>query len=412
MRGTFGAMVKIEIVMPQMGESVAEGTVVTWLKKAGELVTKDEPLVAISTDKVDIEIPSPGAGLLSTILVHEGQSVPIGAVLGYIGEGAATEAGRPSSPTEEKVASLAKDPAAASPTMPRQEAWYSPSVLHVAKEHGVELAQVRGTGSGGRVTRKDVLDYITQRSTAPVPPLRMSPQPSGPPSEDQLLPISHLRKAIAENMIRSKQTAPHVTQIHEVDVTTIARYREANKEAFSQRTGVHLTFLPFVVKATVDALKAHPLLNASYADEGIVVKKALNIGLAVSLEDGLIVPVLREADTKSFVALAKEAADLAARAREKRLNPEEVQRGTFTVNNLGAFGALIGTPILVQPQVGILGFGRVVKRPVVIDDAIAIRSMAYLCLSYDHRLIDGAYAGTFLNRVQVELERFDFSIVR
>ncbi|MGH7410287.1 MAG: dihydrolipoamide acetyltransferase family protein [Candidatus Methylomirabilis sp.] len=403
---------KIEVVMPQMGESVAEGTVVTWLKKAGEAVAKDEPLVAISTDKVDIEIPSPGAGILSTILVHEGQSVPIGAVLGYLGEAVAIEAVRPSSPTAENTASRAKDAAGASPAIPRQEAWYSPSVLHLAKEHGVELAQVRGTGSGGRVTRKDVLDYSGQRSTAPVPPPHMSPQPSGPPAEDQLLPISHLRKAIAENMVRSKQTAPHVTQIHEVDVTTIARYREANKEAFSQRNGVHLTFLPFVVKAAVDALKAHPLLNASYADEGIVVKKALNIGIAVSLEDGLIVPVLREADTKSFVALAKEAADLATRAREKRLSPEEVQRGTFTVNNLGAFGALIGTPILVQPQVGILGFGRVVKRPVVIDDTIAIRSMAYLCLSYDHRLIDGAYAGAFLNRVQADLERFDFSIVR
>lgn len=405
-------MMKIEVIMPQMGESVAEGTVVTWLKKAGEVVVKDEPLVAISTDKVDVEIPSPGAGVLSIILVQEGQSVPIGAVLAYIGDAVATEAARPGSPTAESTASRVKDMAGVSPAMPRQEAWYSPSVLHLAKEHGVELAQVRGTGSGGRVTRKDVLDYTGQQPAATAPSLRRSPEAFGPAAADQILPISRLRKTIAENMVRSKQTAPHVTQIHEVDVTTIARYREANKEAFSRRTGVHLTFLPFVVKAAVDSLKAHPLLNASYTDEGIVVKKALNIGIAVSLEDGLIVPVLREADTKSFVALAKEAADLAARAREKRLNPEEVQRGTFTVNNLGAFGALIGTPILVQPQVGILGFGRVVKRPVVIDDTIAIRSMAYLCLSYDHRLIDGAYAGAFLNRVQADLERFDFSMVQ
>ena len=378
---------KIEVIMPQMGESVAEGTVVTWLKNAGEVVAKDEPLVAISTDKVDVEIPSPGAGVLSTILVQEGQSVPIGAVLAYIGDAVATEAVRPGSPTS----------------------WYSPAVLHLAKEHGVELERVRGTGSEGRVTRKDVLDYIGQRSTAPAPPLRVSLQPSGPPEEDQILPISHLRKAIAEHMVRSKQTAPHVTQIHEVDLTAIARYRESNREAFSRRTGVHLTFLPFVVKAAVTALKSHPLLNASYADDGIVVRKVINIGIAVSLEDGLIVPVLRDAGTKSVVTLAKEAADLAARAREKRLTPEEVQKGTFTVNNLGAFGALIGTPIIVQPQVGILGFGRVVKRPIVIDDTIAVRSMAYLCLSYDHRLIDGAYAGAFLNRVQADLEGVDFS---
>ena len=279
------------------------------------------------------------------------------------------------------------------------------------EEHGVDLSQVRGTGSEGRVTRKDILDFIGKEpSVTPASP-RGGPQPSGPAVEDQIIPISHLRRTIAENMVRSKQTAPHVTQIHEVDVTKIAGYREANKEAFFERTGINLTFLPFVVKATVDALQAHPLLNASYADEGIVVRKAVNIGLAVALEDGLIVPVLRDADKKNFLTLAKESAHLAARAREKRLNPEEVQKGTFTVNNLGAFGALIGTPIIVQPQVGILGFGRVVKRPVVIDDTIAIRSMAYLCLSYDHRLIDGAYAGAFLNRVQANLEGFDVSVV-
>ena len=402
---------KIEIVMPQMGESVAEGTVVTWLKKVGEVVAKDEALVAISTDKVDIEIPSPGAGVLSTILVQEGQTAPVGAVLAYIGDAAATGAVATGSPIAGKVASPAEGTAGRGGVMPRQETWYSPSVLQLAKEHGVDLSLVRGTGSEGRITRKDVLDYIGQRSEAPAPPLRGGPQPSGSAAEDQLLSISHLRKTIAEHMVRSKQTAPHVTQIHEVDVTAIARYREANKEAFSRHTEVTLTFLPFVIKATVDALQAHPLLNASYTDAGIVMKKAINIGIAVALEDGLIVPVLREADKKSFVTLAKEAADLAERAREKRLSPEEVQKGTFTVNNLGAFGALIGTPILVQPQVGILGFGRVVKRPVVIDDAIAIRSMAYLCLSYDHRLIDGAYAGAFLNRVQADLEGFNFSAV-
>lgn len=398
----------VTVVMPQMGESVAEGTVVTWLKKVGEMVAKDEPLVAITTDKVDVEIPSPAAGVLHKIIVQEGQAAPVGAVLAYVGETSPAESVSPDSSIAETAASGAPATAAA----PSPKTWHSPAVLELAKEHGVDLAQVRGTGSEGRVTRKDLLEFIGQRSKAPAAPLLRGPELFGPAAQDQILPISHLRKAIAENMVRSKQTAPHVTQIHEVDVTAIARYREANKEAFSQRIGVNLTFLPFVVKATVGALPAHPLLNASYTSEGIVVKNAINLGIAVALEDGLIVPVLRDADKKSFPVLARGLADLAARAREKQLSPEDVQQGTFTVNNLGAFGALIGTPILVQPQVGILGFGRVVKRPVVIGDVIAIRSMAYLCLSYDHRLIDGAYAGAFLNHVQVNLEGFDLSTVQ
>lgn len=402
----------IQIVMPQMGESVAEGTVITWLKKVGEMVAKDEPLVAITTDKVDVEIPSPAAGVLSNIVVQEGQTAAVGAVLAYISETSPTGAVSPRSPIVEKPSQVAQATPTISPTTPRQESWYSPVVLELAKEQGVDLSQVRGTGSHGRVTRKDLLDFIEQRSRAATPPLAMAPESFAPAAQEQILPISHLRRAIAEHIVRSKRTAPHVTQIHEVDVTAIARYREGNREAFSRRAGVNLTFLPFVVKATVDALQAHPLLNASYTDAGIVVKKAINIGIAVALEDGLIVPVLREADKKNFLTLAKESADLAARAREKRLSPEEVQQGTFTVNNLGAFGAVIGTPIIVQPQVGILGFGKVVKRPVVVDDAVAIRSMAYLCLSFDHRLIDGAYAGAFLNRVQANLEGFNFATVQ
>jgi len=401
-----------KIVMPQMGESVAEGTVVAWLKKVGEVVAKDEPLVAITTDKVDFEIPSLAAGVLSEILVQEGQVAPVGAVLAYIEETAPTGAVPPESPKAEEAATVAHATPAEIPPAPRPETWYSPAVLELAKEHGVDLEQVRGTGTEGRVTRKDLLDFIARRSKAAAPAPQRGAEPFAAAAQDQILPVSHLRKAIAENMLRSKQTAPHVTQIHEVDMTAIARYREANKDAFSRQTGINLTFLPFVVQAAVDALRGHPLLNASYTDEGIVLKRALNIGIAVALEDGLIVPVLREADKKGFLTLAKESADLAARAREKRLSPEDVQRGTFTVNNLGAFGALIGTPIIVQPQVGILGFGRVVKRPVVIDDTIAVRSMAYLCLSYDHRLIDGAYAGAFLNHVQANLEGFDFSTIQ
>lgn len=395
----------MQVVMPQMGESIAEGTVVTWLKKVGEPVAKDEPLVAISTDKVDVEIPSPAAGVLSEIVVQEGSTAPVEAVLAYIEEASDTGVVAPGKPI---VVAQQEIVQAASPVT----RWYSPAVLELAKEHGVDLTQVRGTGADGRVTKKDLLDFIALRVRTATPSSGPPLETLGPFVEERILPISSMRKAIAEHMVRSKQTAPHVTQIHEVDMTAIDGFRLSHHEAFLKQTGITLTFLPFVVKAAADGLRTYPLMNASYAREGIVVKQAVNIGIAVALEDGLIVPVLREADKKSFLTLAKQLADLAARARDKRLSLEEVHQGTFTVNNFGAFGTLIGTPIIVQPQAAILGFGKVVKRPVVIDDAIVIRSMAYLCLSYDHRLIDGAYAGAFLNHVQATLQGFDFSIIR
>lgn len=394
----------IDVVMPQMGESVAEGTVVTWLKKVGEHVAKDEPLVAISTDKVDVEIPSAAAGVLAQIVVHEGGTAPVGAVLAHIDEASHAGAVQPGRPVMTQEAGVkAAAPAAG---------WYSPAVLELAKEHGVDLTQVKGTGAEGRVTRKDLLDFIARRSQTTAAAPRVSPEPPAPPAEDRILPISPMRRAIAEHMVRSRRTAAHVTQIHEVDMTAIDRYRHAHHDAFFTETGVTLTFLPFVVKAAVDGLRAYPLMNASYTREGIIVKQAVNIGIAVALDEGLIVPVLREADKKSFLTLAKQLADLAARSRDKRLSLEEVHDGTFTVNNFGALGTMIGTPIIVQPQAAILGLGKVVKRPVVIDDTIVIRSMAYLCLSYDHRLIDGAYASAFLNHVQATLQGFDFSIVR
>ena len=398
--------------MPQMGESIAEGTVITWLKKVGELVAKDEPLVAISTDKVDVEIPSTVAGVLSEIVVQEGVTALVGAVLAYISEASHIDTvppGRPVVERREGVQATALEAEAAAPTTH----WYSPAVLDLAKEYGVDLTRVRGTGTDGRITRKDLLDFIAQRPQVTVQPPGVGPQHLAPAAaEDQILPISPMRKAIAEHMVRSQRTAAHVTQIYEVDMTAIDGYRQAHQEAFLKQTGITLTFLPFVVKAAADGLRAYPLMNASYTREGIIVKQAVNIGIAVALEEGLIVPVLREADKKSFLTLAKQLADLAARARDKRISLEEVHQGTFTVNNFGALGTLIGTPIIVQPQAGILGFGKVVKRPVVINDAITIRSMAYLCLSYDHRLIDGAYASAFLNHVQTTLEHFDFSIVR
>ncbi len=401
----------IEVVMPQMGESVAEGTVVTWLKKVGEPVAKDEPLLAISTDKVDVEIPSPTAGVLAEIVVQEGSTAPVGAVLAYVAESLPSSVVSSDRLMEQRDVAAPVEAAVTEPvTQPKT--WYSPAVLELAKEYGVDLTQVRGTGAEGRVTRKDLQDFIAQQSKTVAAAPRVSPESPAPLVEDRILPISPMRKAIAEHMIRSRRTAAHVTQIHEVDMTAIDQYRQAHHDAFLKQTGITLTFLPFVVKAVADGLRAYPLLNASFTREGIVVKHAINIGIAVALEEGLIVPVLREADKKSFLTLTKQLADLAARARDKRLSLEEAHEGTFTVNNFGALGTMIGTPIIVQPQAAILGLGRVVKRPVVIDDAIVIRSMAYLCLSYDHRLIDGAYASAFLNHVQATLQGFDFSIVR
>ncbi|MDD5560204.1 dihydrolipoamide acetyltransferase family protein [Candidatus Methylomirabilis sp.] len=400
----------IEIIMPQMGESIAEGKVVTWLKKVGEPVAKDEPLVAISTDKVDVEIPSPADGVLAQIVVQEGVTALVGAVLAYIGEASHAGAVSPDRPVvgrQEGVQAATPAPEAAAPATH----WFSPAVLELAKEHGVNLTQIRGTGADGRVTKKDLLGFIALRAQTAAPPPRAPLEPL-PIAEDRILPISSMRKAIAEHMIRSQRTAAHVTQIHEVDMTAIDRYRQVHHDGFLKQIGITLTFLPFVVKAVADGLRAYPLINASFTREGIIVKHAINIGIAVALEEGLIVPVLREADKKSFLTLTKQLADLAVRARDKRLSLEEVHEGTFTVNNFGALGTMIGTPIIVQPQAAILGLGRVVKRPVVIDDAIVIRSMAYLCLSYDHRLIDGAYASAFLNHVRATLEGFDFSIVR
>ncbi|MDE2058964.1 MAG: 2-oxo acid dehydrogenase subunit E2 [candidate division NC10 bacterium] len=400
-----------EVVMPQMGESVAEGTVVTWLKKVGELVAKDEPLLAISTDKVDVEIPSPAVGILTEVVVQEGSTAPVGAVLAYITESLPSSIVSSDRPIEQREVAVPVT-TTVTETVARPKTWYSPAVLELAKEYGVDLTQVRGTGSEGRVTRTDLLDFIAQRSQTTAAAPQVSPEPPTPLVEDQILPISPMRKAIAEHMIRSQRTAAHVTQIHEVDMTAIDRYRQAHHDAFLKQTGITLTFLPFVVKAVADGLRAYPLMNASFTREGIIVKHAINIGIAVALEEGLIVPVLREADKKGFLTLTKQLADLAARARDKRLSLEEVHEGTFTVNNFGALGTMIGTPIIVQPQTAILGLGRVVKRPVVIDDTVVIRSMAYLCLSYDHRLIDGAYASAFLNHVQGTLQGFDFSVIR
>lgn len=368
----------MEVVMPQMGQSVAEGTVIQWLKREGELVEKDEPLLTINTDKIDVEIPAPGAGVLSRILVREGETVPVGTPLAHI------EAGEERAKVE--VVPVREDTAG----------WCSPAVLELARQKGLslpELQKIRGTGLEGRVTKKDILHYLGERE-----------KPEA--TSEEIIPFSPMRRAIAEHMVRSKQTAPHATAMIEVDMTAIVEFRELAKAAFQERHGVPLTFLPFFIQATVAGLKRYPLLNASVERERIIVKREINIGIAVALEEGPIVPVLKGADGLDFVEIAKRSHDLIQRARGKRLLPAEVQGGTFTVNNLGVSGILIATPIIVQPQVAILGIGAITKRPVAMGDTVTIRPMAYLCLSFDHRLIDGALAGEFLGEVKTRLEDF------
>ncbi len=455
---------KVEVIMPQMGESIAEGTVTKWLKKPGDYVRRDEPLFEISTDKVDAEIPSPAEGTLSEILVPEGETVPIQTVVAYIetdAEAAERTVAEPTPhPPQERAApkESARESAPVAPPPPeegpsplrevvipphpwekekreirltipaervvteRKAVRSSPVVEKLAQEYGLDLTQIEGTGRGGRVTKRDVLRYLEERAAAerphPVeaPPSEM-PEPETPlyppylPGERvEIVPMTVMRKKIAEHMAYSKRIAPHVTTFFEIDMTRVSRLREQLQADFEQRHGVKLTYLPFIIHACVSALKAFPILNASLAGDKIVYKKDINIGVAVALDWGLIVPVIKNADTLSLVGLAKAVQDLATRARNKQLKPEEVQGGTFTITNPGVFGSLFGTPVIHQPQVAILGVGRITKRPVVVeDDAIAIRAMAYFSLSFDHRLIDGAVADQFMAHVKRTLESFELT---
>jgi len=384
----------IEVVMPQMGQSVAEGTVLQWFKQEGERVEKDEALLTINTDKIDVEIPSPGAGVLSRILVRAGETVPVGTPLATI-EG--PEPDRPPAGTTPSAFTLE------TVRSPEETArFYSPAVLELAERQGLgpsELQKIRGTGQSGRVTKQDILAYVAARGAG-----------TAPRADDDVVPFSPMRRAIAEHMVRSKQTAAHATAILEVDMTTIAEFREREKATFAERWGSPLTFLPFIIQATVRALAKHPWLNAWVEHDRIVLKREINIGIAVALPEGLIVPVLKGAEGLGLAEIARRADDLARRAREKRLTPMEVHEGTFTVNNLGVSGILLATPILVQPQAGILGIGAVTKRPIVVGNEIAIRSLAYLCLSFDHRVIDGAMAGQFLQELKIGLEGFELPL--
>ncbi len=471
-----------DVVMPQMGESIVEGTLTKWLKKPGERVERDEPLFEISTDKVDTEIPAPAAGTLSEVLVQEGETVGINTVVARLDEGggdaqpaavpkpakgAEAKAAKPApppppepaapppapaAPTPEPAAPPPAKPAPPPPEPPAQEAIQpapapeqvedtapaaeaasepagplSPLVRKLAREHDIDLSRVKGSGAGGRITRQDVESYLAQQGTPQgaqpaAPPATAAPQPAAPAAQQPPLapagqartriePMSTMRLKIAEHMLLSKRTSAHVTTIHRVDMTKVARLRERLKEQFQANYGFSLTYLPFIVRASVAALRQFPLLNASLDGNNIIYHNEVNVGIAVALENGLIVPVVRAADEKNVLGLQRAIVDLAARARSRQLKPDEVQGGTFSITNFGSFGSLVGTPIINQPQVAILGVGTVDKTPVVVDDAIAIRSICHLSLTFDHRLVDGALADQFMGKVRQVLESWSEEVL-
>jgi pyruvate dehydrogenase E2 component (dihydrolipoamide acetyltransferase) len=437
------------VVMPQMGESIAEGTIVRWIKKVGDQVERDEPLFEISTDKVDAEIPSPAAGVLTDIKVREGETVGVNTVVATIGQ--ANEVSRagpaeggdairggpggtaPASQQADGASNSAPTPAdkAASSITPEQPSGNgrrrsSPLVRRIAKDHNVDIAQISGSGIGGRVTKHDILDYIEEgrvkpaRAKAaptpsvtmppatgtPVPAQARAPQIVRPSGADRVEKMSVMRKKIAEHMILSRRTSAHVYSVFHVNFSTVEKLRREKKAEYEER-GAKLTYMAFIARAIVGALRRHPVINASIDGENVIYKKDINLGVAVALDDGLIVPVIKQADEKNLLGLSRAIADVAERARSKRLNPDEVHGGTFTITNPGQFGAQFGMPIINQPQVAILGVGTIEKRPVVLDDAIGIRTMAYLTLGYDHRLVDGAVADQFMADVKEQLECFD-----
>jgi 2-oxoglutarate dehydrogenase E2 component (dihydrolipoamide succinyltransferase) len=517
-----GRTMATEVIMPQMGESIAEGTITKWMKKVGDTVKRDEPIFEISTDKVDAEIPSPVAGTITEIKVREGQTVPINTVVATIGEAgekpaapqaAAPAPEQPAAAPEPPVATPqadgatqtaapptlaaaapqaeapkpqpAKPPAEAPPPAPAAQApavsgatppapavaqatapapveggarvasieerirtRSSPLVRRIAQDQGVDITRIEGTGIHSRVTKNDILSYIENRPAAAeaktsgqaaaassaakpasqpgqAPAMgRVEPAAAAAPSarpaisasdRDEVVAMTKIRRITAENMTLSKRTSAHVTTVFQIDYSAIARLREQNKDAFVQKNGVKLTYLPFIFRACVQALKEFPQVNASIDGENIIYHKDIHLGMAVALDWGLIVPVIKNADEKSILGLARAAQDLAERARTKRLKPEEIHGGTFTVTNPGVFGSLFGTPIIPQPQVAILGVGTIEKRPVVVqddngNDALGIRVVGYLALSFDHRLIDGADADKFLARVKAILEEGKFDL--
>jgi len=413
-----------QVIMPQLGESVIEGTITRWLKSVGDPVEEYEPLVEINTDKVDTEVPSPASGVILEILVPEGVTVQAGKPLAVIGQAGEVVSAPQISGERAQPAQSAESPATttAAPSPRRDLGFISPVVAKIASEHQIDLSQVVGTGQGGRITKKDVLNYLEQRSKkppvlAPVAAPQVSSTtpavapPAVMPGEEEILPLTAVRRSIAEHMVHSKHTSPHVTTIMEADLSRIMAHRQANKDAFA-KDGVNLTFTAYFVTAAVAALKAYPIVNSSWTDNGIRLHRAIHIGVAASLgEAGLIVPVIKNADGLSLLGLARLINDLAQRARSKQLKPDEVQGGTFTITNHGVTGSLFATPIINQPQCAILGVGKIQKRVVVVSDAvgndsIAIRPMVYLGLTFDHRILDGAIADNFLGKVVETLQNW------
>jgi pyruvate dehydrogenase E2 component (dihydrolipoamide acetyltransferase) len=404
------------VIMPQMGESIFEGTITKWLKKVGDTVKRDEPLFEISTDKVDSEIPAPATGVLSDIKVQEGETVQINTVVATINE----ENLGPDTTVVEKPAAFAsqKQADSAADRMEKmrgtQRVRSSPLVRRIAKMENVDVTELEGTGLGGRVTKKDILGYLTERQkvaevTRPIVQQAAQGRETRYTGTDrtEVVPMSAMRKSIAEHMVTSRRISAHVTTLFEVDMTRVVQFKDQHASEFLSREGLKLSYMPFFIKVVSDGLKEFPMLNASVVDTNIVYKKDINIGVAVALDWGLIVPVIKNADEKSFLGLARAVVDLAERARKKKLIPEEVQDGTFTITNPGVFGSLLGTPIINQPQVAILCIGAITKRAVVINDAIAIRSMVYLTLTFDHRLIDGATADQFMSSIKTKLEGWE-----
>lgn len=391
------------IRMPQLGESITEGTVSRWLKQPGDQVAKYEPLLEVTTDKVDSEVPSPLAGVLLEITVAEGTTVPVGTLLAHIGTSA--DPAPPAAPQSSQRTS-------APPV--------SPLVARMVSEHGIDLSSVVGTGLGGRISKQDVLQHLERQSSPAEQPHQAGPAEAeesrtgevpAPAFPDDVVtaPLSAMRRSIAEHMRRSVQTAPHATSVIEVDMQRVAAHRARERQAF-EAAGVRLTLTAYFVAASSSALRAVPLLNARYSDEGVLFNRRVHIGVAVALDDGLLVPVIRDADEKTLLGLARAVNTLSAQARSRQLRPADLQGGTFSISNYGVGGTLLGTPIINQPQSAILGCGAVVKRPVVItaddQDSIAIRPICYLSLSFDHRLIDGAIADRFLSHVRQTLEQF------
>ena len=461
-----------EVKMPQMGESIAEGTIVKWLKHVGDSVKRDEPLFEISTDKVDAEIPAPTSGVLSEIMVQEGETVAVNTVVAVINGGggggtkpAAAEAPKEApAPTKEEPRPAQPEPSPVSPPAPavkppappvvatppapaggadtssseeQRRTRSSPVVRKIAEEHGVDISGIDGTGIGGRVTKQDILSFVENRGavakkeTAAVPAAPVTAAPAAPASAPrapqrapssaeagpqpfaegdrvEIEPMSIMRRRIAERMVESRHISAHVTSFMEVDFSKTAKLREGMKGEFA-RDGVKLTFMPFIIKAVIEGIKKWPIINSSVWGDQLVYKKDINIGVAVALDWGLIVPVIRGADEKSLLGLARAVNDLGERARRKQLKPDEVQGGTFTITNPGSFGGWAGTPIINQPQVAILGVGVIKKRPVVIDDAIAIRQIGVFGLSFDHRIVDGAVADQFLATIRDVIEAAEYT---